>query len=89
MSFNGGLNNAKISTSIIVDVKWKSSVPAKNFATAPKDAPVKDILVTVADGLRGITHSEADLIRGKVVSSIRNNNWSRSVLSKKVHMKLQ
>jgi len=43
-----------------------------NFATAPKEVPIKDILASVEDGLRGIPPSEADLIRGKVVSTIQN-----------------
>jgi len=47
------------------------------------------ILASVEDGLRGIIPSEADLIRGKVVSTIRNNKRSRSVLTKKEHKALQ
>jgi len=89
MSFNCGLSNGKISASVIVNEKWKASISAQNFAATPKDVPVKDILAAVADGLRGITPSKADLIRGKVVSNIWNNMRSRSVLTKKVHMKLQ
>jgi len=47
-----------------------------NFAIAPKEVPIKDILASVEDGLRGIPPSEADLIRGKVVSTIQNKKRS-------------
>jgi len=50
---------------------------------------VKDILASIQYGLRGIFPSEADLIRGKVVSNTRNNKRSRSVLTKKEHKALQ
>ena len=58
-----------------------------NFA---KEVPIKDILASVENGLRGISPSEADLIiRGKVVSTIQNKKRSRSVLTRKEHMALQ
>jgi len=60
-----------------------------NFAIVPKEVPIKDILASIEDGLRGIPPSEADLIRGKVVSTIQNKMQSRSVLTKKEHMALQ
>jgi len=40
----------------------KASVSARNFAIAPNDVPVKDILTSIEGGLRGIFPSEADLI---------------------------
>ena len=48
MSFNSGLSYAKISVSASVTVseKWKASVSAQNFAIAPKDMPVEDILAS-------------------------------------------
>ena len=60
-----------------------------NFVIAPKEVPIKDILASVEDGLRGIPASEADLIRGKAVSTIKNKKRSRSVLTKMEHMALQ
>ena len=54
-----------------------------NFAIAPKEILIKDILASVEDELRGIPPSEADLIRGKVVSTIQNKKRSRSVLTKR------
>jgi len=60
-----------------------------NFAIAPKEVPTKNILPSVEDGLRGIPPSEADLIRGKVVSTIQNKKRQRSVLTKKEHLALQ
>jgi len=66
-----------------------ASVSAQNFAIAPKDVPVKDILASVEDRLRGISPSDTDLGRGKVVSTIRSKKRSRSVLTKKEHMALQ
>jgi len=73
MSYNCSLSNAKISAwaSVIVSEKWKASVSDQNFGIELKDVPVKDILASVEDGLWGIFSSEADLIRGKVVSSIQ------------------
>jgi len=54
---------------IIVNEKWKASASAQNFDIFSKDVPVKDILASVEDGLRGIFPSEADLIHGKMVST--------------------
>ena len=45
-----------------------------NFATAPKEVPIKDILASVEDGLRGIPPSETDLFHGKVVSTIQKKS---------------
>ena len=58
-----------------------------NFAIAPEEVPTKDILASAEDRLPGILPSEADLIRGKVVSTIQKR--SRSVLTKKEHLALQ
>ena len=60
-----------------------------NFAVAPKEVPIKDILASVKDGLRSISPSEADLIRAKVISTVQNKKRSRSVLTKKEHIALQ
>ena len=59
MSFNCSLSNAKISVSVIVSGKWKTSASAKNFGIAPQDVLVYDILASIEDGLRGIFPSEA------------------------------
>ena len=79
MSFNCSLSNAKISVSAstIVSEKLKASVSVENFSIAPKDVPAKDILASVEDGLRGIFPSEADSVRGKVVSTIQSNKRRR------------
>jgi len=60
-----------------------------NFAIAPKEVPIKDILASVEDGLQRIPPSEADLICGKVVSTRQNKKRSRFVLMKKEDMALQ
>jgi len=60
-----------------------------NFAIAPKEVPIKDILASVEEGLQGIPPSEANLIRGKVVSTIQNKKRSISALTKKEHLALQ
>jgi len=79
------LSNVKISVSasVTVNEKQKASVSPQNFDIALKDVLVIDILALVEDGLRGIFPSETDLIRGKVVSNIRNSKRNRSVLTKK------
>jgi len=85
MSFNCGLSHAKISVSawVTVSEEWKASVSAQNFTIAPKGVPVKHILASVEDGLRGIFRSETDLNGGKGVSTVRKKKRSRSVLTKK------
>jgi len=60
-----------------------------NFAIAPKEVPIKVILASVEDGLRGIPPSEANFICGKVVSTIQNKIRSRSALTRKEHLALQ
>jgi len=50
-------------------MKMKSISIGPEFCSALKDVPVKDILASV-DELRGISPSEPDLIRSKVVSTI-------------------
>jgi len=72
MSFNCVVSCAKLSVSASVSVREKreSLVLAQNFAIAPKDVPVKDILASVEDGLQAIFPSETDLNGGKVVSTV-------------------
>jgi len=60
-----------------------------NFAIAPKEVTKKDILASFEDELRDIPPSEAEPIRGKVVSTIQNKKRSRSALTKKEHLALQ
>jgi len=50
---------------------------------------MKDILASAEDESRGVFPSEADLIRGKVVSTTRSKMRSRSVLTQKERMALQ
>jgi len=80
MSFNCGLSNAKIGIGI-VNEKWKVSVSVETFAIVSKGVPVKNILASVEDRLRSISPSEADFIRGKLVSNIRDKKQSKSVLA--------
>ena len=69
--------------------KMKSISIGPEFYYFPKVVPVKDILASVEDGLQGIFPSETDLYGGKVVSTDRKKNRSRSVLTTTEHMTLQ
>ena len=60
-----------------------------NFAIAPKEVTKKDILASFEDELRDIPPSEAEPIRGKVVSTIQSKKRSRSASTKKEHLALQ
>jgi len=83
MSFNCSLSNGKISA-------WASVIVSENEKHQYlKDVPVKDILASVEDGIQGIFPREADLIRGKVVSTIQKKKRRKSVLTKKEHMAVQ
>ena len=88
-------NNSNPSNKWVVNLSHKTSTEDQvqvlglglNVAIAPKEVPIKDILASAEDRLPGIPPSEADLIRGKVVSTIQKR--SRSVLTKIEHLALQ
>jgi len=90
MSFNCGLNNAKISASalIIVNEKLKAAVSVQYFAIAPKVVPVKDSRASVKDGLH-FSQRSWHIIRGKVVLTVQIHKREVVKFWRKIHMALQ